>query len=648
MSFFQLVLVLALAAVLLPLGIRGLVWRHVRERRLRVPGIVPVEPDLLPRSLQPVFDAAERSLLPLGFRLLGARWADSVDRCEGPRPERVYRHTESGAFAIVGPPLPGMGERPYRVGFISRIRDGSVLATFDGLAHLTPGFPPGWECYDHDINDLGKQWALHLHALEPRGGQEATAQPSLAEWCEREAADLAETLRGWAANGLTQRVGPRPEVGEPTESWRFRAKPSWTLAGQFLRGQRRVLAAEAERAKLRARQQLWRDNIEPVTDALEPALVEARAAAMAWGYEYDQNARRHHLAKRSTRSKWWVGLASGAACLLLFGWWLGWELAWILTAVLLIHELGHLAAMEAFGYRDRRILFIPFLGAATLGEKEDASPEQRTLVYMLGPAPGILLGLAALYGFVHGGNLWWLAAATASLLVNYLNLLPISPLDGGRIVETLLLGRFPRAQVAFIGGGALVFAVGAWILRDPILAGISLALLISLRTAWTAAGALVRARDRVARGAPQAERVLTVCELLQEAPYSSKPAAQRVRLAEVVIPRLGHEPASLRTAVAGGVVYLTMLLGVPLAVAGSVFAFAPAIWESLAGSTTEVPGLSVTAEVDGETRPEPPPGKPKSEDQADDEGRVGKSTRTGKMKDQPRSRSISEASLVGR
>ncbi|MCG8467941.1 MAG: site-2 protease family protein [Gemmatimonadetes bacterium] len=654
MSLVQLVLVLALAAILLPLGIRGLVWRQVRERRLHRPRIRLVPIDALPNELDPVFEAAERTLLPLGFETLGARWVGSIDRYEDARPERAYRHAESRTLAFAGPPLPGMGERPYRVTFVSRLRDGRVVVTFDGLTHLTPGVPPDWECHDHDVNDLGKQWALHLHSLEPHGEPTRTTDVALETWNEEETRSFRRALEAWERARLIRRVRVRqsnPPGETPVEpTWRFRWRPAWDLGGRFLSGQRRVLAAEAEHAKSRAHQQLWRDNIGPVTDALEPELDDARAVSMAWGYEYDQRAERARLAERSTRSKWWLGLLGAVACLGLFGWWLGWQLAWILVAVLLIHELGHLAAMEAFGYRDRRILFIPFFGAATLGEKEDASPEQRTLVYMLGPAPGILLGLAALYGFLDGGSLWWLAGATAALLVNYLNLLPISPLDGGRIVETLLLGRFPRAQVAFIGLGALVFAAGAWVLKDPILAGIALALVISLRTAWIAAGALVRARRTVESDAPDAEKIRSVFDLLQRAPYRGTPAAQRVRLAGIVIPRLGHEPASLRTAVAGGLVYLTMLIGVPLAVTGSVYAFAPTVWESVVGSATVAvqPGPiepSLEPVVD-----HPIPSVPiKSKDDANDAGPTApKTSESGEAKGQISSRSISEASLVGR
>ena len=57
MSLFELVLVVTISAIVLPLCIRGLVWRHVRERRLRVPLIDIVSETALPRSLEPVFRA---------------------------------------------------------------------------------------------------------------------------------------------------------------------------------------------------------------------------------------------------------------------------------------------------------------------------------------------------------------------------------------------------------------------------------------------------------------------------------------------------------------------------------------------------------------------------------------------------------------
>src|SRR3954470_4748589 len=44
----------------------------------------------------------------------------------------------------------------------------------------------------------------------------------------------------------------------------------------------------------------------------------------------------------------------------------------ILIGVLLFHELGHLAAMKVLGYRDVKMFFVPFLGAAVSGKSKTA------------------------------------------------------------------------------------------------------------------------------------------------------------------------------------------------------------------------------------------------------------------------------------
>ena len=631
MSPQQLVLVIALAMLLLPLTIRGVVWSRIRSRRLRLPTLRVVAPDELPESLAPVFRAAEALLIPAGFRLIGARRIEPVDASEGPRPERVYEHAESGSLAFVGPPLPGMGERPYRTTFISRLRDGAVIGTFDGLSHLTPGFPLAWTCFDHEVNDLGRQWALHLSALSDRGGSEATLPLDLEAWTRVEEADLRDMVREWERSGRTRRVDPgEPEAGGPC--WRLGAREAWSLATRSLRGQRRLLGDEAERARAEARRQLWRRSLEPVATPSEPDLDGARASGMAWGYRYERESELRRRALGSSHGAWWGLLAALAGLPLLFGWPIGWGLAGILMGVLCLHELGHRAAMEVFSYRDRRVFFLPLLGATVADETKETTPTRRALVHLLGPVPGLLLGLAALTGFFRNGDPWWLAAAITALAVNYMNLLPLAPLDGGRIVESLVLDRFPRAQAVFLGAGALAFTVGAWRLRDPILAGVALALVIALRTAWSAAGAIVRTRDRIDPGASAEDRVRTLCQVLAEPPYASSPAARRMRVARAAIPRLSRRPTSLRTALAGSAVYLVLLIGVPVGVVGSAAALGPASGVALESA----PASSARLERAGVER---------RKGARPEESGPG---RTETSAAQARRSSISEISLVGR
>lgn len=134
----------------------------------------------------------------------------------------------------------------------------------------------------------------------------------------------------------------------------------------------------------------------------------------------------------------------------------------VIVAALLLHELGHLAAMKLVGYRDVSIFFIPFLGAAASGTKASATAGQRAFVSLAGPVPGVLLGLAtAVVWFATKNEI--IGYVTFTLLaLNLFNLLPVSPLDGGRFMDVVLFSRFPTLQLltGLIAGAVL--ALLAW------------------------------------------------------------------------------------------------------------------------------------------------------------------------------------------
>lgn len=111
----------------------------------------------------------------------------------------------------------------------------------------------------------------------------------------------------------------------------------------------------------------------------------------------------------------------------------------ILISVLLFHELGHLIAMRIFGYQDLKVFFIPFFGAVAMGKKTDASPLQKSIVSLMGSLPGILLAIM-LHEFYQEKNQATVYFVNLMLIINTLNLLPLTPLDGGRLLEEL----FPK------------------------------------------------------------------------------------------------------------------------------------------------------------------------------------------------------------
>jgi ankyrin repeat protein/Zn-dependent protease len=130
----------------------------------------------------------------------------------------------------------------------------------------------------------------------------------------------------------------------------------------------------------------------------------------------------------------------------------------ILVLVLLIHEIGHLIGMRLFQYRDVQMFFIPLFGAAVAGSETNPSGARRAIVTLLGPLPGIVLGVicAVLY-FTNDQDIY-LQAARTFLFINAFNLLPLPPLDGGRFLEEVVFSRNARAEVFFklIAGLALV------------------------------------------------------------------------------------------------------------------------------------------------------------------------------------------------
>src|SRR5688572_17778975 len=130
-------------------------------------------------------------------------------------------------------------------------------------------------------------------------------------------------------------------------------------------------------------------------------------------------------------------------------WKWSWKMLALVVAVLLFHELGHYAAMRLFGYRNLKMLFIPFFGAAVIGRHYNVAGWKKAVVSLMGPVPGILLGIAVgVAGMVMGKPALYPAAGIL-LALNAFNLLPVLPLDGGWVMHTLYFSRSTVLDVIF-------------------------------------------------------------------------------------------------------------------------------------------------------------------------------------------------------
>lgn len=104
-----------------------------------------------------------------------------------------------------------------------------------------------------------------------------------------------------------------------------------------------------------------------------------------------------------------------------------------LVVMILIHELGHVIAAKQKGLPVSAPLFIPFMGALITMKKHPRDAVTEAYIAIGGPVLGTVGALGAFVLGVMWQNELLIIIANAGFFINLLNLLPIHPLDGGRI-----------------------------------------------------------------------------------------------------------------------------------------------------------------------------------------------------------------------
>ena len=107
------------------------------------------------------------------------------------------------------------------------------------------------------------------------------------------------------------------------------------------------------------------------------------------------------------------------------------------VVLMLVHELGHSLAMRYFRLSASPPIFIPFLGAAVNMRELPRDALEEAVVALAGPVAGAIATGVAYFLYLQTGSLLMLRVAEFSFLLNLLNMLPIPPLDGGRVTAAL-------------------------------------------------------------------------------------------------------------------------------------------------------------------------------------------------------------------
>lgn len=147
-----------------------------------------------------------------------------------------------------------------------------------------------------------------------------------------------------------------------------------------------------------------------------------------------------------------------------------------------LHELGHAAAARRFGIQVPRILLLPIGGMAQM-ESMPRTPRKEFVIAIAGPAVNFLIiGVLMIFapfpsediGDFVGSFLglssvepdlrWPQFLMAVNLLMGCFNLLPVFPMDGGRVLRSLLVTRLPYVKATFVAATVAKVLAGLGIL----------------------------------------------------------------------------------------------------------------------------------------------------------------------------------------
>jgi len=117
----------------------------------------------------------------------------------------------------------------------------------------------------------------------------------------------------------------------------------------------------------------------------------------------------------------------------IYGWWY----AVGFVALIFVHEMGHFVAARQRGLEVGAPTFIPFVGAWIQLKEQPMNAETEAFIGMAGPMLGSAGAFVCYLAAREEGSRLLYALAYAGFVINLFNLIPLTPLDGGRIVSVV-------------------------------------------------------------------------------------------------------------------------------------------------------------------------------------------------------------------
>ena len=123
--------------------------------------------------------------------------------------------------------------------------------------------------------------------------------------------------------------------------------------------------------------------------------------------------------------------------------------------LILVHEMGHLIAARMEGVKASMPFFVPFMGAAIFLQQHPRDARSEAIIGIGGPITGTLGAIAVYAAALTVGpttklGVFFAVLASYGFFINLFNMIPMSPLDGGRILGAVSKW-FQVAGLALVG-----------------------------------------------------------------------------------------------------------------------------------------------------------------------------------------------------
>lgn len=409
-----------------------------------------------------------------GFRFVGFGIEKNVVAGD-PDTRRLayYESRETEAWAVVRQADSPTPQCPFLITYISCFTNGKMLATVNMEEPLGAEFAPYLLAHALLADDWDQVWKVHgerhreMGALARAERIPLEALVFLLEKCDR---DIGDGLRDSGflvpASEGRLKLSPRALWEQTRRLVAYSTRLSKIQQAWLKRARVFPLSPRAE-----AESYIRSQRTSPEAGGLSKAIlvvISLLAVSLVWGKDFS---------------------ISFMASFLI---------------VLTLHEMGHALVMRWVGYRNVNIFFIPFFGAIATGSpKSSVSAWKEAMVLLAGPVPGLILGAWVISADLFAGSEFAYEVGFLAIGLNAFNLLPISPLDGGRVMDLILFRRSPRLGQGFLILSAIGLAAFAYFSRSPVLGVLSAVILLSSGKTYRQAKLVADWRKERARQAEQ-------------------------------------------------------------------------------------------------------------------------------------------------